>query len=651
MSPSCHEVVGAPVKAGPTAVKVLLVGRPNSGKSSLFNALTGGRAHVGNYPGITVDVLEGEGVLSNGQRAVIVDLPGLYAFNDDADPQSDEGVARAYIERARKQACDDQVVLLAQVVDSTNLAVGLSLTRQLRLLGMPFVLLATQRDVLDAEGRLFDVQRLVDIVGAPVAYVTGRGTSGAAEVFSAIEKGIHDPVAAFVDFDPRNVAAAVCRAPDNGAAAQPLRLHRMTDQLDRWLMHPLVGPLAFIASMGTLFTALFMVADPASMAVESLLGFLSSGVSRVFGEGNIASFINDGVLGGAGTVVQFLPQIVLLTVALELIEASGYLARCAYLVERLLRVAGLGGRSFVPLLMGHACAVPAISATRTIRDPRERLLTLLVLPLTTCSARIPAYALLISAFFPGLATWIKAFMFLSLYGLGLLGAGFASFMIGRVLSKRKRSLPFVLELPPYRAPQVSQVARVAWSSGLRFLRDVGTTIVAVSAVLWVFLNLPGLPAKPGINGRPEVRATRTEVMNQSIAAKVGRVLEPVTAPLGFDWRINVGLIGSFGARELMVSTMGVIFGIEGDEKEDVAKLGQSIRNARSTTGLPIYSAATGLALMAFFVFACQCMSTVSALRRETRTWRWPTFVLVYSYALAYAAAFVTFHVARAFGIA
>ena len=649
MSSSCHVEPGAQIPSA-AGLKVLLVGRPNSGKSSLFNVLTGGRAHVGNYPGITVDVLEAEVVLPSGQHAVIVDLPGLYVFSADADPQSDEGVARAYIEKARSEASAKQIVLLAQVVDSTNLAVGLSLTRQLRALGMPFVLLATQRDVLEGDGRTFDLAALQDAVGAPVAYVTGRGNSGVKDVFSAIERGVTVPAAAVTNFDPRAIAAQVIRAPASVGAAQPLRLHRMTDSLDRWLMHPFVGPLAFVASMGTLFTALFMVADPASMAVESLIGLLSSGVTRVFGEGNIASFFNDGVLGGAGTVVQFLPQIVLLTVALELIEASGYLARCAYLVERLLRLAGLGGRSFVPLLMGHACAVPAISATRTIRDPRERLLTLLVLPLTTCSARIPAYALLISAFFPGLAAWGKAAMFLSLYALGLVGAGFASFVIGRVLSKRKRSLPFVLELPPYRAPQFNQVARVAWSSGLRFLRDVGTTIVAVSAVLWVFLNVPTVPAKPGINGQPPEHASRTEVMNQSIAAKVGRALEPVTAPLGFDWRINVGLIGSFGARELMVSTMGVIFGIEGDGKEDVAKLSNSIRTAQSPSGQRIYSAATGLSLMAFFIFACQCMSTVAALRRETRSWRWPAFVLAYSYVLAYVAAFVTYHAARALGV-
>jgi len=224
-------------------------------------------------------------------------------------------------------------------------------------------------------------------------------------------------------------------------------------------------------------------------------------------------------------------------------------------------------------------------------------------------------------------------------------------VIGRLLVKKRRSLPFALELPPYRTPQWSQVARVAWSSGLRFLRDVGTTIVAVSAILWVLLSVPTLSAKPGVNGQPEQPASRTEVMNQSIAAHVGRVLEPITAPLGFDWRINVGLIGSFGARELMVSTMGVIFGIEDDTEEAVsARLSRSMRSASSAEGKRLYSPATGLALMAFFVFACQCMSTVSALRRETRSWRWPAFVLAYSYTLGYVAALGTFHVAKAFGL-
>lgn len=642
MSAACHDAVATPVAPG-APLKVLLIGRPNSGKSSLFNALTGGRAHVGNYPGITVDVLEADVPLPDGSRAVFVDLPGVYSLNVDVDPQSDEGVCRAYLDKARAET--GSRVIVAQVIDSTNLMVGLTLTRQLRALGMPFVLLATQRDVLDAEGRRLDVKALEAGVGAPVAYVSARGSASVSDVFESLARACVPP--APEDFDARALADAAL--PKRGAAS-PLRLHQTTQRLDRWLMHPVLGPLVFVFSMGSLFTALFMVADPASIAVEGLLSLIARGVTRALGEGALGSFINDGVLGGAGTVVQFLPQILLLTVALELIEASGYLARCAFLVERLLRLAGLGGRSFMPMLMGHACAVPAIAATRTIRDPRERLLTLLVLPLTTCSARIPAYALLISAFFPGMAAWGKGLLFLALYLFGLVGAGLASFVIGRVLVKRRRSLPFVLELPPYRLPQVPQVARVAWQSGVRFLRDVGTTIVAVSAVLWVLLSLPTLPGKPASGAEPARPASRTEVMNQSVAAHVGRALEPLTAPLGFDWRINVGLIGSFGARELMVSTMGVIFGIEGDSEADVARLSQSMRETKNAAGLPIYGAASGLALMAFFVFACQCMSTVSALRRETRSWKWPAFVLGYSYALAYAAAFVTFHVARALGV-
>jgi ferrous iron transport protein B len=327
-------------------------------------------------------------------------------------------------------------------------------------------------------------------------------------------------------------------------------------------------------------------------------------------------------------VLAFLPQIVILTIALEVIDASGYLARGAFLVDRVLRLAGLGGKSFVPLLTAHACAVPAISATRIIRDPKQRLRTLLVLPLMTCSARIPTYALLIAAFFRHRGALFQAVLFVALYTAGILAGFLASLVIGKTTERRGgRSLPLVLEMPSYRAPQVGVVARMGARACGRFLREVGTVIVAASVALWVLLEIP-MPGAPHDG-------------NHSIAASVGHALEPVTKPLGFDWRIDVGLIGSFGARELMVSTLGVTYGVEQERKNaDITPLADRLRAD------PAYTTATALALMAFFVLACQCMSTVAALRRETKGWRVPLFVLAYTYAAAYVAALVVYQVAR-----
>jgi ferrous iron transport protein B len=424
---------------------------------------------------------------------------------------------------------------------------------------------------------------------------------------------------------------------DLDAAAR--RRRAFTSRADAVLLHPVVGPILFLGVMATVFAAVFLVADPVTNAMDAAVGFARSHLSRWLGDGLLASFVSDGVLGGAGTVLAFMPQIVILTIAMEILEATGYLARGAFLVDRLLRLLGLSGRSFLPLLMGHACAIPAISATRIIRDPRERLTTILVIPLMTCSARIPTYALLLSTFFAARGAWFRALLFVGLYFAGILSGLVASLVLRRSATRGK-SLPLVLEMPAYRMPQARVVARTAGRSAWRFLRDVGTVILGVSAVLWALLTVP----MPGASASA---AANEPAIEHSIAAGVGKALEPVTRPVGFDWRINVGLIGSFGAREVMVGTMGVIFGIE-DAADDPAPLSQRIREAKRPDGQPAYSARTALALLAFFVFACQCMSTVAAIRRETKSIRWPLFTLAYTYAVAYAAAFIVYQVSGFF---
>lgn len=610
-------------------VRVALVGRPNSGKSSLYNAVTGGHAKVGNYPGITVDIMEADVELPSGTRARVADLPGLYSVAADVDAATDEGVAKKFLDGLKK---DEDPHVIVQVADPTRLALALRLTRELVQAKTPLVLALTHKDVLANEGHAVDIDVLSDAIGVPVVIVDARDRGARAAILAAIDERVRrgDIALAGGTFEPARVAKDVVR--DVGDDAAHDRRAR-SERLDRVLLHPIIGPFLFVGLMAAVFALVFLVADPASSAMDTLVGVARSFVTSVLGKGLVASFIVDGLLGGAGTVLAFMPQIVILTIALEILEASGYLARGAFLVDRLLRLLGLSGRSFVPLLMGHACAIPAIAATRIVRDPRERLTTILVLPLMTCSARLPTYGLLLAAFFSHRSALFRSGVFVALYFSGMLAALIASWALRRTATKGK-GLPLVLEMPSYRMPRPRLVARKAWQASKRFLRDVGTVILAVAAVLWVLLTVP-LPGSTG--------ATPIE---RSIAASIGRGVEPITRPAGFDWRIDVGLIGSFGARELMVGTMGVINGIE-DASDHPAPLAERLRTAKGEDGRPRYSTATGLALLAFFVLACQCMSTLAAIRRETKSWRWPAFVLAYTYVLGYAAAVIVYQLSRA----
>jgi ferrous iron transport protein B len=643
----------SPASSGPL---VVLLGRPNSGKSSLFNAVTGGDAHVGNFPGITVDILEATVALPGGAEATLADLPGLYSIDAVVDPSTDEGVARGFVDRASQL---DRPVLVVQVVDSTQLALGLRLTGELGKRDVALLVVVTQRDLLEAEGRALDVASLSRQIGAPVLWVSSRDPATRATVLSAIEAHARRPGAPSqappVDFDPGGVAKSVIT--EVSATPAVTRRRTFTARADGLLLHSAAGPLIFLAIMSLLFAAVFLVADPVTALMDAAVGWARLRLTHALGEGLLSSFLADGLLGGAGTVLAFMPQIVILTIAMEVLEATGYLARGAFLLDRLLRLLGLSGRSFLPLLMGHACAIPAISATRIIRDPRERLTTILVIPLMTCSARIPTYALILGTFFAARGAWFKALIFVGLYFAGIL-AGLVASLVLRKSATKGRSLPLVLEMPSYRVPQARVVARKAALAAGRFLRDVGTVILAVSAVLWALLTVPmpgAAHASADVTRTSQVVAAQPSrpmqpAIERSIAAHVGQAVEPLTRPLGFDWRIDVGLIGSLGARELMVSTLGVIFGIE-NAGDDPAPLSQRMREAKKADGSPAYSTRTALALLVFFVFACQCMSTVAAIRRETKTWRWPAFVLAYTYAVAYVAALIVYQAGGLFGMA
>lgn len=621
---------------------VALVGRPNAGKSSLFNAVTGSHARVGNFPGVTVDVLEAQVPPPSGEAMRFVDLPGVYTVEGESDPESDEGHARRFLDGLSQR---QPPAVIAQVVDCTQLELGLRLTLELRRRGLPLVLLATQHDASIAGGFELDAAGLSEALGIPVVATSARDANVRARVLEVVAEAARLKAVPRTDaVDVHTLAKRVLR-PRVDAREAFARVRARTERLDAVLLHPLLGPVIFLALMTALFAAVFFIAQPVSALIDLMNQALGARIESALGTGWLSSLLVDGVLGGAGTVLTFLPQIVILTVALELIDASGYLARGTFLVDRLLRLAGLGGRSFVPLLSAHACAVPAISAARIIRDPGQRLRTILVLPLMTCSARIPTYGLLITTFFAAKSVWFRGGLFVALYFAGLGFGLIASLVLGKTVKRTSQPRPLVLELPPYRVPQVAVVARVGWRAATRFVRDVGSIILIAAVVLWALLTVPG----PTAGAPPPSASPRVVAMYGSLAASAGRALEPLTAPAGFDWRLNVGLIGSFGARELMVGTLGVIFGIE-DTGDEPGPLAERLKEARHADGRAAYGVATALSLMMFFVLACQCMSTLAAVRRETRSWRWPLFVFVYTYGAAWVLSVVVFQVASAAGL-
>lgn len=606
--------------------QVALIGRPNAGKSSLFNRLTGGSAHVGNFPGVTVDVQTGEATLPGGARVEIHDLPGLYLLDPGPGGSADERVA---VEFLKKHQGDGLPLVAVHVLDATQLELHLRLTGEIQrvLSGVRLLLVVTQRDALERSGKALDGEALAARVGAPVVAVA-RGDEGlTGAVLGAIERlergeapGPPPP------WEPAEAAREALRATTGGPSAQD-----RSERIDRVLLHPALGPLLFVAIMGAMFAAVFLISDPASALIDGALGALSGVLRPRLGGGVGASLVLDGALGGVGTVLTFLPQIVVLIALLELLEASGYLARAAFLVDRVFRAVGLGGKAFVPLLTAHACAVPAIAATRVLREPRERLATILVIPLMSCSARLPTYTLLVGAFFGG-GAGRKALVCTGLYLAGI-ASGLVAAVVMRRTVARGKGLPLLLEMPTYKRPSLRQVARRCWREASDFTRRAGTVILAASIILWAMLKLP-VTSEPG-----------AAPIEQSAAAVIGKALEPVTRPIGFDWRINVGLIGAFGARELMVSTMGVIFGVE-NAADEPAPLAQKLREARRPDGSPAYGLATAASLLAFFVLACQCISTLSAVLRETKSWSMVGLVLAYTYGLAYAASLIVYHAVR-----
>jgi ferrous iron transport protein B len=609
---------------------VAVAGSPNAGKSALFNALTGARQKVGNYPGVTVERHSGRLTLADGRPLELVDLPGAYSL-DPASP--DEAVTRDVL--LGKQKGERHPDALVIVVDASNLDNHLRFALQLIELGLPTIVALNMIDLAKRDGLELDARRLEAELGVPVIETVAVRKRGIAELRSALDDMLSAPACALTEHVPSELVQLQRRARDVAKAAviseSPVR--RWTHLLDSVLLHPVVGPLILAAVLFIMFQAVFAWSEVPIGWIESGMALLAEAATNVIPDGPLRSLVVDGVIGGVGAVVVFLPQILILFLFILLLEASGYMVRAAFLMDKLMHGAGLSGRAFIPLLSSFACAVPGIMATRTIDNPKDRLTTILVAPLMTCSARLPVYTLIIAAFIPdrsvGPGIGLQGLVMFGLYVAGVAGALLAALTLRRTIT-RGGGGGFMMELPKYQMPQVKDVVIGLFQRAMIFLKRAGTIILGTTILLWALASFP--QAKPG---ESQVEA--------SIAGKIANGIEVVVRPIGFNRDISLALLPAMAAREVAVSAIATVYSIDAsDEEAAQAPLAERLRGR--------WSLATALAFLAWFVFAPQCISTIAVTRRETNSWRWPLFMVGYLFALAYIAAGATYWTAVALGL-
>lgn len=621
-------------------LRVALLGAPNSGKTTVFNALTGARAKVGNYPGVTVERREGS-MRPSARGVRVLDLPGSYSLRGET---LDERV----VEQVLGGALTEKPDALLIIADATTLPRSLGMVLEaLQAHGeLPSALVVTMVDEMRARGGKIDFGRLSKRLGVPVFPVVGHRGVG----LDALKKALEHPEAwpRPASFEGANapeerfeIVDRLCR--EIGAA--DLMPDGRSDRIDRFLLHPVAGTLVFLAVMVFVFQSIFTWAVPAMDAIEAFFGELGRWSRATLPAGLLADLWADGVLAGVGSVLVFLPQILILFTLIHLLEDVGYMARAAFVVDRIMGWVGLQGRSFVVLLSCSACAVPGIMAARTIPSPRDRLATILVSPFMTCSARLPVYTLLIAAFVPAHqiagVIGVQGLVMLGLYALGALTAlGSAALLKSTIV--RGHIATFYMELPPYRFPTAKLLATQVWGSARHFLKRAGTIIFLAALTVWILLNFPRAPIAPGTSAEERGQAQ----LEVSVAGHVGRAIEPAIEPLGFDWKIGVGLVASLAAREVIVATLAQIYAV-GDPDDFDGLRGALRSDVDPVTGEPQFNLAVALSLLVFFVFALQCTSTIVVMARETGSWKWPAFAFTYMLALAYGASFVTYQIASA----
>jgi ferrous iron transport protein B len=749
-------VLTPPAPATPLAVQatisprrtlnIALAGNPNAGKTTLFNALTGLRQKVANYPGVTVERKEGFWSLApDSAPARLIDLPGLYSLDAAS---IDERIARDVLTGRLAHTPAPDCIIVA--VDATNLTRNLYLVTQLLEIGRPLVVALTMFDLAARQDEEIDVEKLSDALGVPVVPVVTTQRRGldalAAAVKRAAEEGAspgagwrlseqaeaeigalsrveHDDetnarlcslagaryaatVELYADELPKDAArrealeAARARlaatnphwwqepvlarydwieqvatkavSARKGAAAG----RSATERIDRFVTHKVFGPLILLVVMFVVFQTIFSWAQLPMDLIDKGFGALGGTVRASLPAGLFTDLLVDGVIAGVGGVLVFLPQILLLFFFISILEDSGYMSRAAFISDRLMRGVGLHGKAFMPLLSSFACAIPGIMATRTIENPKDRLATILIAPFMSCSARLPVYTLMIAAFFTGRKIFgvisVGVLIIMSMYLLGILVAVCVAWVLKRTILKSPPP-PLVLELPPYRMPSVANVVQTIYSRASMFVRRAGTVILAISILLWALVTFPRAEtaklndAKVTTVATTQQGANATETaaangasdgagsqIRQSLAGRLGRLIEPAIRPLGFDWQMGIGLIASFAARETLVSTLSIVYNVGDDEKggggaKQSDSLIQAVRDARRPDGSPAWTPLVAVSMMVFFVLACQCMSTVAVVRRETNSWRWPLFMVSYMLVLAYVASLITYQGGRLLG--
>jgi ferrous iron transport protein B len=613
---------------------VALVGNPNAGKSALFNALTGARQKVGNYPGVTVERKSGRMALSDGRPIELVDLPGTYSLQP-ASP--DEAVTRDVV--LGTQAGERLPSALIVVVDATNLDNHLRFTLQLIALGLPLVVALNMIDMAKRDGLEIDPERLSAELGVPVVPTVAVRKGGTEQLRAALEALLASAGNSAARPDeaaiPEDISALQRRARAIAAAAtvhESVR-RRWSHALDGVALHPIAGPILLGALLFVMFQAVFAWSEAPIGWIEGLFARVQGAAMAAMPDGVLRSLIVDGIIAGVGSVVVFLPQILILFLFILLLEASGYMVRAAFLMDRLMAGVGLSGRAFIPLLSSFACAVPGIMATRTIDDPKDRLTTILIAPLMTCSARLPVYAVIIGAFIPATSVapgiGLQGLVLFGLYVAGIAGAMAAALVLRRTVAKGE-SGGFMMEMPKYQMPVLRDVVLGLWQRAWIFLRRAGTLIMAATILLWALLSFPQAP-----QGQ-----SQTEY---SAAGRIADGLEFVVRPIGFNHEMALAIIPAMAAREIAVSALATVYSID---SQDEAKAEQSlVDRLRGRWSLP-----TALAFLMWFVFAPQCLSTIAVMRRETAGWKWPLFAIGYLFGLAYLAAGATFWLATAFGL-
>lgn len=715
--------------------QVLIAGNPNSGKSTLFNALSGANAHVGNYPGVTVDRMTAS-IQCGSQRVLLVDVPGAYSLTADS-PEEQLAIDALFEDETRAVLC---------VVDATTLQRGLYFALQLIESDVPLVIGLNMMDAAERQGLVIDAEALSEMLGVPVVPIVASKRRGVDELLLALEGQLREaerptglrpsyPDAIEADLQAleptlrtwmpelsaertralglwcllslgsdelrgvpelvrQQVSSLRHAAAEKGRnveleivssryaaierAVGPLVARRgdaearasVAERLDDVLTHPVAGLAIFAVVMFVIFEALFAWSEPMIGAIEDLTMLLQLGVTELMPGGPLRDLLVEGVLSGVGNVIVFVPQILILFLLIGFLEDSGYLARVAFVIDRVMKGVGLHGKAFVPLISGFACAVPAVMATRTIERRRDRLLTMLALPLMSCSARLPVFILVVGTVFAGqrvAGLRVGAVALFAMYTLSVLFTLAAAAVMRRTVLTGPAPT-FLLELPPYRWPVARVVLLNAWRRLRVFLVDAGTIILAMTIVLWALLSYPRVPELA-----EQFAAQRAEVMQSSLPAaaqeqalqaidqqeaaerlsnsyggRLGKLMEPALEPLGFDWRIGVGIVGAFAAREVFVSTLGVVFGI-GETDENHPPLRQELREAKHGDGTPLMTPLSGISLMLFFLLACQCMSTIAVVKRESGSWRWPIFMFTYMTVLAYVVSLLVYQAGKALG--